>query len=309
MSLAVIPLAFLNLLAQYLRGLKWVVESVLAAGVLVPLITLGVLVATARPGDATSAAAAFVTATFATALLAALASLRRSVRALPEDRSAIAYQPLVASCLPLYWTSILAAANAWFLPLLVGLWVDSAGVAQFAVAQRVAFLISFILVAVNVLAAPKFAALHQAGDLFSLERTARSCALLMAVIAAGPSLLLIATPQLVLGLFGEQFAAAALPLAILALGQFVNVATGSVSFLLMMSGNERLHRNNVTVWTLLNVLGCCVLIPRYGVLGAAISSSAAVALQNVSAAYLVRRRVGISSIPILPPAPGLEGRA
>ena len=87
-------------------------------------------------------------------------------------------------------------------------------------------------------------------------------------------------------------------LVVLAIGQFINVSTGSVGFVLIMAGNERLARNNTllaaTVSLVLNVL----LIPPLGALGAAIATAASIASLNLSAAYLVKRRLGILTIPL-----------
>lgn len=50
-------------------------------------------------------------------------------------------------------------------------------------------------------------------------------------------------PERLMWLFGEQFKSGANLLRIFALGQFVNVMTGCVGYLLSMSGHERVLRN------------------------------------------------------------------
>ena len=59
-----------------------------------------------------------------------------------------------------------------------------------------------------------------------------------------------------MSLFGPEFRAGGPVLTILAAGQYVNVLTGSVGYLLMMTGNERLVRNNMAVAALLNSADC-----------------------------------------------------
>lgn len=79
-------------------------------------------------------------------------------------------------------------------------------------------------------------------------------------------------------------------------GSFVNVATGSVGYLLMMSGNERLMRNNVAFIAVLSILFNVTLVPLAGPLGAAIATAVCLASMNLISAKLVWSRLGIRTI-------------
>ena len=103
-----------------------------------------------------------------------------------------------------------------------------------------------------------------------------------------------------MGIFGNSFKSGAFILVILALGQFINVITGSVGYLLMMSGNERLLRNNIIFIAVLNLTLNLLLIPKYGILGAAISTSVSLALQNIISMVIVKYRLGIWTFPLFP---------
>ena len=58
-----------------------------------------------------------------------------------------------------------------------------------------------------------------------------------------------------------------------------------------------LVRNNITVAALLNLVLNLVLIPYYGVLGAALATAISLAVKNLLAAYLVWNRLRIQTIP------------
>ena len=49
----------------------------------------------------------------------------------------------------------------------------------------------------------------------------------------------------------------------------INLATGSVGHVLIMTGNQRLLQYNIIIITILNAILGLVLIPRYGMIGAA----------------------------------------
>ena len=160
-------------------------------------------------------------------------------------------------------------------------------------ANRTAILISFTLLAVNSIAAPKFAALYKQGDTKALQKTVQQSAKLM-TLSTGPILLLfLSIPNLIMEFFGPEFIEGTTALRILAIGQFVNVATGSVGYLLMMTGNERLLRNSLLAATLLYVTLNIILMPSFGLLGAAIATAISLVFQNLISAIFVWRRLGI----------------
>lgn len=96
-----------------------------------------------------------------------------------------------------------------------------------------------------------------------------------------------------LALFGPGFPAGAPALAILALGQFVNVACGSVGTVLIMTGHERLVVRRISVAAAANAILSAALIPIWGAIGAAIGSATSTILWNVLLAWDVRQRLGI----------------
>jgi O-antigen/teichoic acid export membrane protein len=120
----------------------------------------------------------------------------------------------------------------------------------------------------------------------------------MAGLASPILLLFVLFPAKVLALFGAKFAGGAPVLAILAIGQFVNVATGSVGWILIMCGYERLMRNIIIVCATATVALNFLLIPLYGVVGAALATATTLALQMLVAAALVWRKLGLVTLPV-----------
>ena len=151
-----------------------------------------------------------------------------------------------------------------------------------------------MLVAVNSISAPKFAALYQQADMNSLGRVARNSVKITLLFAFPLLLLFVMAPGWVLSIFGEKFTQGAAVLIILAVGQFVNVTTGSVGVLLMMSGNERLMRNNLLFSAIVGILLNLWLIPCFGVIGGAVAAAIVLAMQNLIAFMLVRRNLNIT---------------
>jgi O-antigen/teichoic acid export membrane protein len=296
MSLAVVPIAVAQLFAQLLKGLKRILFSQISLAIL-PAAAIPAVVILARRGVA-AAAAAYALA----ALLGVAGSIlfwRRNFG--PDLRGGgnpVGAKELMQAAYPLLVVATLNLVMQWSAPLLIGVWRPAAEVAVFNVAHRTAFLTTLMLTAVNSIAAPKFAELYQSRDMEALGRTARDTAKMMTVAAVPPLLLFVVAPEWVMSLFGPGFAGGGSVLAILAVGQFVNVATGSVGFVLIMTGRERLARNNAAAAAVLNLLLLVLLVPAFGPIGAAVATSMSVATLNLTAAYLVRRSLGIRTLPL-----------
>ncbi|MFT5718160.1 MAG: O-antigen/teichoic acid export membrane protein, partial [Oleiphilaceae bacterium] len=103
-------------------------------------------------------------------------------------------------------------------------------------------------------------------------------------------------PAWLMSFFGEEFRVASTALVILALGQFVNIATGSVGYLLSMTGLERKVRDNAFFSAIIGVTLGFVLIPIYGLLGASVATAIAIASQNLLGVYQVRKHLGFNTL-------------
>lgn len=295
MAFALPLVALYTLHAQALQGLKRIAVAMLTLNVLVPLGMLLVLLLV--PLHSAQQVAWVYVAVCAIPLLFGWLCWQRSAprsSAKPHFDSRV----LLASCMPLWGVMFFGQMVQWSSQLMLGVWGSTTDVALFASAQRTAMLTSFVLVAVNAIAAPRFAAMHRQGDMQGLRRTALLSVRLMLLAALPIVLFMLLLPEWLMGLFGPEFAEAAPVLMILVLGQFVNIATGSVGFLLSMTGHERQLRLNVFIGAVLGVGLGLLLIPPYGILGGAVATAVAVASQNLLGVYQVNRLLGFNTLAI-----------
>ncbi len=296
MAIAVIPLALLTLHANALQGLKEIASSISVSSVYVPLITCVVAVIFVPKNGIAAAAWGYLMATTIT-LLIGRRFWQNAVSSLKANAAEFNRSELLASSMPLFGIVMMNLVIVWSPMMFLGIWENSKNVGIYSAASRTAMLTSFVLIAVNSIAAPKFAALYQRGDLLALGSLARKSAKMMVLLTSPALVLFMLIPELIMSIFGDQFNQGATILMILALGQFVNVATGSVGYLLMMTGNERLMRNNLIFIASLGILLNLILIPNYGILGAAIGASIVLATQNLIAMILVWRKLNIWTLP------------
>lgn len=166
----------------------------------------------------------------------------------------------------------------------------------YSAARRLMLLVAMPLQMANFLVISSIAELKAKKRLAELEGLLQTAGILAAV----PSLL--ALTILIVGggpilelLFGAPYRGAALPLAILAVGQFVLTWAGSSHTTLLMTGHQNVALAVNAAAAVLLLAGGSLAAHTYGIVGLAIVSATVVALENLILMLLVRKLVGIKT--------------
>ena len=166
-------------------------------------------------------------------------------------------------------------------------------VGVYSAALRAGQIIVVFLTSVSLMFSPYVADLHNRGETERLDGLFKNLTRWTIAATMPVFLLLAVAPDDVLRVFGSEFSGGEAALLILAVGQLVNIATGSVGFVLIMVGR--------TGWDLLVYAGSVVmnlglafwLCPKYGMEGAAIANAATFAASKWARLALVKRFVDI----------------
>jgi O-antigen/teichoic acid export membrane protein len=98
-----------------------------------------------------------------------------------------------------------------------------------------------------------------------------------------------------MGRFGAEYADGAAALALISVTMLTATAKGPVDVLLLMAGRSRTSLGNAAAALAVDLALCAVLIPHYGVLGAAAAWAAANVLRNTLAVTQTRRQLGLTT--------------
>lgn len=296
MGVASIFLALNTLQSQSLLAAKRVLTSIFVLEIGVPLIMV-MLLSIAAPRSAVAISTLYLSASFILVIAFSGYWQRRAGATAPtldvDERAQINNVRT-----HLFGVASLSLISQWGGVILLGWFTDSAEIALFSIALRVAMVNSFILRAVNAVVGTRFAQFYHHGDIAGLRSLAMQSTRLMVVIAVPMLCLLLIFGRPLLMIFGTEFVAATTCLAILSLGQFINVMTGAVCLLLEMTGGEAQLRRFELISALVMVAMGFVLVPLYGAIGAAIATACSVASVNLLAAYEVKRRFGFNMLNI-----------
>ncbi len=181
--------------------------------------------------------------------------------------------------------------------MIAGKFLGSIELGLFKSAQQIAVSIAFVLMVINAIFPPRFAVLYHQGNMIELGSTARYATVLSLVLSLPFLAACLLVPGFILSLLGEGFDSAAPLLRIMALAQLVNVSTGSVAFLLNMTGHDRIMRNIALLCSGAGLLAFFLLTPWLGALGAALAFAFVLVAQNFFAMVYVWIKLEIWTLP------------
>jgi O-antigen/teichoic acid export membrane protein len=278
-----------------LRGLHHPATSQVPELVLGPGLMLALVAVTIWTGAATATAENAVIAQTVAASLGLTVAVWLVYRAIPDParvaKRRYLYRQWLGTSGRMFLMTSLTTLNGRIGILLLGVIATPQVVGPFSVALRGASFISLPL-SVTVLAmaasmARAFAAGHRARLELLSSRMSR-----IALLGGIPvAVVLLVWGGSFLELFGTGFVGARIALTILIAGELVNVAAGPVATLLVMMGHERDAVVGLAIGTALNAGLCLILIPRWGINGAAVAAAAGVAVWNVVLWRSARRRL------------------
>lgn len=295
------PVAVGLLSSQVLRGLRCVREYVffdLVARFLAALMLLlpfSILLQRHNPPVVSFVVGAYCVA------LANLWVLRRRVAALPNrdegvEVKRVSTAGMLRIGLPLLLASSAVYLKGWIDTVMLGIYATSADVGVYNLALKLAALAALPLMAVNTIAAPQMAEAFGRGDLARLSRIVAQAGRLVMFGSIPITVALLMAPKFWLGIFGPEVAIAAPALIVLTCAYLVSALAGPVGYLLQMTGRQVAFQN-ITLFSLgLCVLLNAVLIPKYGIVGAAATTAAGLIAWNGIGAVYVYRTLGIVSI-------------
>lgn len=169
---------------------------------------------------------------------------------------------------------------------------EQAGI--YSVASRIADIVIFALLSINSILAPMFSEMYHTGQKQQLQKTIKIAAWIIFVFTLGVSILLIIFGKSILSLFGLEFTTAFVPLLILLFGQIVNSLSGSVGLMISMSGRQNILGLIISSSAVANILFNFLLIPFFGMTGAAISTAVTMIIRNIIMLIYVRTQLGIN---------------
>src|SRR6266511_3582145 len=256
------------------RGFDTMVPFVLVENLCKPLLRLVLLVLVLAAGFGASAALA--------ALLGAAERTARTAvgTARPARDLAGEFWRFAA---PRGLAGIFQIAAIWLNVLVVEALRSPREAGIYAAVSKLAMLGALVMQAVRLPFAPQISGLLARGERGRARTVYQVGTSWMVTVCWPLYLLLLIFGVVVLQIFGSEFSAGHAALLVLSLAMLLNLGTGSVTVLLLMSGKSSSNVFNTMAALAVNVGLGLLLVPRIGIAGAAIGWAAGIAVDNLAA--------------------------
>lgn len=271
-SIAIPFFVFISLTLSLFRGqeeafYKTVIDDFVWSGSVLVLISI----AAVYSHNIVNVTYAYLAATAISALISILIYSRRYEYSLTLSRTKI--KKLLLFSWPLFIISLFGVLNRWFDVLMLG-WIGASSEAGiYDVAFSLAGYVALLLEIVGFMFLPVISNFHAKGKKSRIRELYRTATRWM-ITASVPivAAALIFPRELIQILFGSEYISASLPLSILAIGFFYKVLKGPSEVTLISMGKNRKLLVGKSIIAFLIVSLNLLLIPFYGIVGAAVST-------------------------------------
>ena len=180
--------------------------------------------------------------------------------------------------------------------IMLGVFSVSEEVGIYKVSVSLASLAIFFMMVTNTITSPYLAKMHVQGNHASLQKVMKISVTISTILSLPIIIiLLLMGSDIIKVVFGAEFSPGSTALSILCIGQFICVSMGSAGVLLNMSGKEKIVMNILLFSALLNVILNAILIPLYGINGAAIGTAISTSIWHILQSLMVYKSLGIIS--------------
>lgn len=189
----------------------------------------------------------------------------------PKQPLRFSIREVLQQSLPLAPVSFFSFLMLWADTLLTGLLLSNEDVALFTVAARLSFVSLFFLGALDATIYPRLLGIHQ-HQVEKLRPFFWQATGLVVGILGGVTLLLLIAGNLLLTVFRPEYIQASSALALLLVAQFTRALSLTFSFMFIIQ--EQVRYLNIMLMSALvvNVIANIILIPQFGIAGAASST-------------------------------------
>lgn len=296
-SFFILPMSFFMLHYQSLRGLKRIAEFSFFYRMSQSLFTVvSVLIIYYFIQDNEVPIYAYLVSLLLVSVLAFLSFRynlnKKSYGKESAEMQILKYSQILKISIPLMFAQSVQFIMAWTDKLMLGSMTTTVDVGVYHTAFKLSMFAAVALMSVNSIASPKFAEMFAKKDFLGLKKVVHQSTKMIFWSSFPLVIVFFMFPNFLLGLFGEEFKVGVTAFIFLSCGRLISSFSGSVGNILQMTGNQNIYAIILLIGAILNVVLNLILIPLYGINGAAIASMSSLIVWNLSMVLVVKQKFG-----------------
>ena len=306
----VLPMAFFMLHYESLRGLKRIAAFSFFYMMAQGLFTIvSVLIIHQFTTSLNVPIYAYLVSVFIVSILSFLSfkySLKKSSEGMESaEKELRSYSEILKISVPLMFAQSVQFIMAWTDKLMLGaidtpnvslgLTTNSSEVGIYHTAFKLSMFAAVALMSINSIASPKFAEMYASKNKEGLKKIVHQSTKMIFWVTLPLVVIFFSIPDFLLGLFGEEFKIGMFAFILLSCGKMISAFSGSVGNILQMTGNQNILARILFLGAIINVLLNLILIPNYGINGAAIASTISTVFWNITMVFAVKKKLGFYS--------------
>ena len=182
--------------------------------------------------------------------------------------------------------------NNWSAILILGAFAAAGPAGVFNAAARTATFLTIVRFAFSGIFSPIISGLHARRDTEEMGRLYKDVSRWIFTGAFVLFLVLVVFAPQIMSIFGQGFGAGATALVIVAVAQLYSSSVGPAPRMLAMTENQNLTMIATAIAAVTGVVASLVLVPPFGLLGAAIGMATAIITENTLTMSAVKWRLG-----------------
>ncbi len=191
---------------------------------------------------------------------------------------------------PMFLTASVMFLMGYVDSFMISYYLDEYQVGIYGACISLSMIITFIPMAIGGYISPKVAQAYSNREREEVKSLFKDSVKLIAITTIPIFVAIVYFSDFFLGLFGQEFTVATMTLMIVSIGYLSESLCGPVGFILNMTDNQHIFMKILLISLFINVLFNALLIPIYGINGAAIALMLSMLFWTLSSLIVLKRK-------------------
>jgi O-antigen/teichoic acid export membrane protein len=207
----------------------------------------------------------------------------------------VTFSSLIKYSFPVLISDILRFVKIWIGAFLLGVFLGQKEVGIFSISLKLASVAGIFTYAISSAVMPKFGEYFGKNDFQSIQRLLHFSGKVIFWVSFPVILLIIIVSFPILNILGKDFHLGFPALLILSAAQVIEVISGTANYLLQMVYKQKIYFVIISISTIFLVVLSLILIPLWGINGAALAYSLGMFVQVLLLLIYIRKFLNLSA--------------